>query len=111
MYTGINRKRNEIILPKKIDEFQLLTEVEDEKNGFITKKLEFKTKKFEADKTITWKDFEINNLIAAGIDPTTLKTTTLGINLEDLATKAQLAENELDTYQIIKDLTDGTTNE
>ena len=106
MYKGIkSRPHNKEAKQEKIkDKFQILQNEEIESNGIITKQIVFKTKQYKTDTTIKWKDFEIQNLIAAGIDPKTLPTTILPANLEELEARAAAAEPILDRYEIIKQI-------
>lgn len=104
MYNGIKRKqRKEKTKPIK-GKFQVLQQEDIENNGIITKQMVFKTKKYERDKSITWKDFEIGNLIAAGINPTSLPTTILTADIDELHAKAAAAETLLDQTEIIHQL-------
>lgn len=107
MYTGITtrkkttKKRSKKEFPYK---FQMLQNEEIESNGVITKQLVFKTHEYKQDKTISWKDFEIANLIAAGIDPKTLPTVQLPADIEKLSAQAAATETQLDRYEIIKQI-------
>lgn len=104
MYNGVKRKTQKTKPTKAKRKFQMLSNEEIETNGIITKQLVFKTKEFKRDKTITWKDFEIGNLIATGIDPKSLPTTILEADIDKLHADASKAESTLDKYQIIKEI-------
>lgn len=115
MYQGIKRKTKAKRMHNKVTgKIQVLTTEEIEDNGYISSNYIFKTKEYKRDNTITWKDFEITNLIAAGINPKTLPTTILPANMEKLAEKASNAEIELDYAEMITELNkeqNGTTTE
>lgn len=72
--------------------------------GIITKQYEFTPIEIKVDENITWKDFEIGNLTAEGIDPSSLKPTILHANNETLGNIAQRAEKNLDKYQLITEI-------
>ena len=104
MYTGIKREPNTRKNKKVNDKFQLLQKEQVEQNGIITEQLVFKTKEFKRDKNLKWKDFEVANLIAAGINPESLPKTILPMDIEKLSSKAAIAENKLDMYEIINEI-------
>lgn len=104
MYEGIKRKTANHDTKKIRGKFQMLTKEEIEENGIISNQLVFKTKKYERDETVTWKNFEIANLLAAGINPNTLPTTILPMDTERLAERADKAETKLDMYEIINEI-------
>lgn len=104
MYTGIKRKRNELKGQKVQDKFKLLQSTQVEKNGYATNELIFKTKEFKQDPNIKYKDFEIANLMLAGIDVNALPKTSLGINVEALDKQAEQAESYLDRIEILNEI-------
>lgn len=91
-----------------------LQKEEDINNGISTNILKFKAIEIKQDENLCWKDFEIGNLTAAGVDPNTLPTTKLTANTADLANSARKAErtlNQIETIQSIDNILNDTENE
>lgn len=104
MYKGIKRTPNKTEKRKIVSKFQLLQKEQVEVNGIITEQLVFKTKEYKRDKNLKWKDFEVANLIAAGINPQSLPTTILPADIDKLSAKAAETESKLDMYEIINEI-------
>ena len=105
MYNGIKRKehRRKPHIRYETKNMEISLE-ETQTNGIISKNYVAKIHDYKADNKIKWTDFEVNNLIAAGIDPKSYGETRLTPSIEKLSGIAETANNVMEQYEIIKEL-------
>lgn len=104
MYKGIQRKTRKIEHYVAKKEHEMLTTREEIISGVIRKQLEFTTTKFEPEPNIKFTDFEISNLIAAGIDPLQMNPTSLSPNIEKIQKAAEQAGKTMEMAEIVMQL-------
>lgn len=110
MYNGIKRKNRKAFEHKYDTKFQMMQEEQDIVNGIITSTLKVKTINMKADKNIHWTDFEINNLLAAGIDVQQQKTVYMHPNIEKMAENAEAGNQMIEAATFINELEEERTN-
>lgn len=104
MYKGIKRKPRKKFHIEFPTKFQMLQEEQEIINGVIVSNLKVKTKDMKADPNLNWFDFEVNNLLAAGIDVKSQAPVFMNANREKMADAAEVGNEAIEIASIVKEL-------
>lgn len=102
MYAGVKQRKQKLNYQDRT-EYIMVGQEQQANNGYMRNVTKPIKQRYEADTELSWKDFEIVNLIASGAI-TELKPTQLQQSRETIARSAEAAIETIQTIEEINDI-------